>query len=179
MSKHRRELGFALYGMLLVSAVYFVAYKVTGEFPAPSSPIGHWTGIIGLAFMLMAQTAYPVRKQTRDARWGPMVKWLQAHVMMGLVGPYMVLLHTAGKFNGLAADILTVLTVIVLLSGIVGRYIYTSIPREIEGVDPERLAAAKKTLAQWRAVHIPLTWTLFASALIHVLGALYYATLLR
>lgn len=178
MSKHERELRYAALGIALVSAVYFVAYKVTGAFPPASSTLGHWTGIIGLVFMLSAQTAYSSRKQTRDTRWGPMVKWLQAHVMMGLVGPYMVLIHSAGKFNGLAG-ISAALTVIVLGSGLVGRYLYTAIPREIEGVDPEHLAAAKKALATWRAIHIPLTWTLFTSALVHVIAALYYATLLR
>ena len=46
-------------------------------------------------------------------------------------------------------------------------------------LNPEHLAAAKKALATWRAIHIPLTWTLFTSALVHVVAALYYATLLR
>jgi hypothetical protein len=179
MSKHRRELGYAFIGIAVVSVVYLIAYKVTGTFPPPSSALGHWTGIIGLVFMLAAQTAYSSRKQTRDTRWGPMVKWLQAHVMMGLVGPYMVLIHTAGRFEGLVADVATLLTVIVLLSGVVGRYLYAAIPREMEGVDPEHLAAAKKALATWRAIHIPITWALFTSALVHAAGALYYATLLR
>ena len=179
MSKHQRELGYAFFGIALVSAVYLVAYKVTGTFPPASSTLGHWTGIVGLVFMLSAQIAYSLRKQTRDARWGPMVKWLQTHVMMGLVGPYMVLIHTAGRFEGLVADVSTLLTVIVLRSGLVGRYLYTAIPKEIEGVDPEHLAAAKKALATWRAIHIPITWALFTSALVHVVGALYYATLLR
>jgi hypothetical protein len=178
MSKYQREFRFATGGIALVSAIYLLAYKITGEFPAASSALGHWTGIVGLLLMLGAQMAYSLRKQTKDSRWGPMVQWLQAHVMMGLVGPFMVLIHSAGKFNGLAG-VSALATVIVLLSGIVGRYIYTSIPREIEGVDPEKLARAKKALATWRAVHIPLTWTMFVSAFVHGIGALYYATLLK
>jgi hypothetical protein len=178
MSKHKRELTWALAGVIVVSAVYFVAYVVAGEYPRASGALGHTTGVIGILLMLGAQTAYSMRKQTKDARWGPMVKWLQAHVMMGLLGPYMVLIHSAGKLNGVAA-IAAVLTLVTVLSGIVGRYIYTSIPKEIEGVDPERLAKAKKALATWRAIHIPITWAMFTSALLHSGGALYYATLLR
>lgn len=178
MSKHKRELTWAAVGIAVVTAVYLVVFKITGQFPKASSALGHWTGIIGLVLMLCSQTLYSLRKQTKDARWGPMVKWLQAHVMMGLVGPYMVLIHSAGKFNGLAG-ISALATVVVLLSGIVGRYIYTSIPREIEGVDPEKLARAKKALATWRAIHIPLTWALFTSALVHAVAALYYATLIK
>jgi hypothetical protein len=178
MSKHRRELGFAGLGIALVTVLYAVIYKVTGEFPPASSALGHTVGIVGTIFMVLSQTAYSVRKQAGNTKWGPMVKWLQSHVMMGLVGPYMVLIHSAGKFNGLAA-IAATMTVIVLISGIVGRYLYTAVPREIEGVNPEHLAKAKKALATWRAIHIPLTWTLFTSVLVHVVGALYYATLQR
>jgi hypothetical protein len=178
MSKHKRELGYALSGVVIVGVVYLIAYLLTGIYPPPSSALGHWTGIIGTVLMLMAQTLYSMRKQTRDARWGPMVKWMQSHVTIGLVGPFMVLIHTAGKFDGMAG-ISALMTVIVLGSGLVGRYLYTAIPREIEGVDPEHLAATKKALATWRAIHIPITWTLFTSALVHVVGALYYATLLR
>jgi cytochrome b561 len=178
MSKHKRELTWALAGISIVSAIYLIAYMITGQFPRASSALGHTTGVIGTLLMLGAQTAYSLRKQTKDARWGPMVKWLQSHVMMGLVGPFMVLIHTAGKFNGLAG-VSGLLTIVTLLSGIVGRYIYTSIPKEIEGVDPEQLAKAKKALATWRAIHIPITWAMFTSALFHAIGAFYYATLLR
>jgi len=45
-----------------------------------------------------------------------------------------VLLHSGGKFNGLAG-ILTLLTMVVVLSGFVGRYIYTAVPRTLDGVE--------------------------------------------
>jgi hypothetical protein len=63
-----------------------------------------------------------------------MSSWLQFHIFTGLVGPYMVLLHTSWKFNGLAG-IVFLLTVIIVLSGIFGRYIYTSIPRTADGIE--------------------------------------------
>ncbi len=34
-------------------------------------------------------------------------------------------------------------------------------------------------LATWRSIHVPLTWALFAVAFVHVVAALYYATLQR
>ena len=49
-------------------------------------------------------------------------------MVTGLVGPYMVLLHTALNFNGLAG-LTTVLMVVVVISGLVGRFIYTRLPR--------------------------------------------------
>ena len=42
-----------------------------------------------------------------------------------------------------------------------------------------RVALARETLATWRVMHVPLTWVLFALAIVHMLGALYYGTLQR
>jgi hypothetical protein len=38
---------------------------------------------------------------------------------------------------------------------------------------------ARRTLATWHAVHIPLGMTLFVMAFAHIGAAIYYATLLR
>ena len=48
----------------------------------------------------------------------------------------MVLLHSSWKFNGLAGAT-TLLTIIIVISGFIGRYIYTQIPRTLEGVEIE------------------------------------------
>lgn len=178
MRKRYRELIYAIVGIVVITAVYLGVYVLAGELPAASSFVGHWTGVIGFVVMLLAETVYSIRKQARNAKWGRMVGWLRAHIVMGVVGPYMVLLHSAMHFHGLAGVVM-LLTVGVVISGVVGRYIYTAIPREIEGVDPARLAATRKALATWRSVHIPLTWTLFATATVHAVAALYYVTLSR
>ena len=70
---------------------------------------------------------YTCVSAARSARWGRDVAWLRFHIFTGLVGPYMVLLHTSWKFNGLAG-IFMLLTVVIVLSGIIGRYIYTASP---------------------------------------------------
>jgi hypothetical protein len=38
---------------------------------------------------------------------------------------------------------------------------------------------ARRLLALWHAVHIPIGMVLFTAAFIHILAAIYYATLLR
>ena len=42
-----------------------------------------------------------------------------------------------------------------------------------------RLVKRRKALATWHTFHVPLTWALFIAAFIHVVAALYYATLQR
>jgi hypothetical protein len=41
------------------------------------------------------------------------------------------------------------------------------------------MAQARRLLALWHSVHIPLGLTLFTAAFIHIGAAVYYATLLR
>ena len=65
-------------------------------------------------------------------QFGRLRTWLSVHIYMGIVGPTMVLMHTAWKFHGLAG-ITLLLTAVVALSGFFGRYIYTSIPRTMSG----------------------------------------------
>jgi hypothetical protein len=43
----------------------------------------------------------------------------------------------------------------------------------------QSLAMARRMLAVWRTVHIPVGVALFVSAFVHIVGAIYYATLLR
>jgi len=117
-------------------------------------------------------------------RFGRMSTWLRFHIFTGLVGPYMVLLHTSWKFNGLAG-VTTLLTVVIVISGFVGRYIYTRIPRTAEGMviegslSTEALKQARRLMALWHTVHIPIGMALFTAAFVHIGAALYYATFIN
>lgn len=150
--------------------------------PAASGLFGHGLGVVGFLLMLATETLYSLRKRARDWAWGPLYRWLQAHIVMGIVGPYLVLLHSSWRFGGLAGA-LTLLTAIVVLSGFVGRYLYTAIPRAADAVADGTADAAqrlaRRRLARWHIVHVPLGLALFVLAFIHIGAALYYATLLR
>jgi cytochrome b561 len=181
------ELWYALIAIVAVTALYAFAYVQASALPRASSLIGHGIGIVGFILMLATATLYSLRKLRSDARWGTTAIWLKGHMVMGLVGPYMVLLHTAMKFNGLAG-VAMLLTVVVVVSGLVGRYIYTRVPRTsgaddaaagARTEDGDRIARRRRALATWHTVHLPLTWALFAAAFIHVVAALYYSTLQR
>jgi len=171
--KRGRELWYALAAIVAVTALYVVAYQQASAFPAASGLVGHGIGILGFILMLMTATLYSLRKLRTDASWGSTASWLKFHMVTGLVGPYMVLLHTAMKFRGLAG-LTMLLTVVVVASGLAGRYIYTALPRT---AGDTRAATKRKALATWHIVHLPLTWALFAAALVHVIAELYYATL--
>jgi hypothetical protein len=184
MLRGYKELWLALLTMLLITGLYGAIYVAAQEIPPAYELFGHGIGIIGFILMLMTETLYSLRKRSRSVKWGKMASWLQSHIFMGLVGPFMVLLHSSWKFNGLAG-VSFLLTVIIVISGFIGRYIFTRIPRTMEGLEiegtlsQEALKQARQLMALWHTIHIPIGVALFVTAFFHIVAALYYATLLK
>ena len=154
--KQNLELLVALICILLLTAAYLLA---AGDGPLrPSSLLGHGIGVIGFLLMLSAETLYSWRKTRPHGRWGQTRTWLSAHIFAGLVGPYMVLLHTGFRFAGLAG-IAFWMTVVVVCSGFVGRYIYTAVPRTSTGAEMEAaylqaaIDEAQARVQAWLADH--------------------------
>ena len=224
MARHK-ELVLALLAVVGITVLY-TGYVQAVAVPAASGLLGHSLGILGFGLMLMTETLYSLRKRAMRRPRGSMRSWLQFHIFTGIVGSYLVVLHSAWSFNGLAGG-LTLMTVVVVISGFIGRYIYTAAPRTADGVvieaqvlqvqldalrwevaqpslagsgtvalaarsqDPaarrlrelERQMAslrwARRALATWHTIHIPLGMALFVIAVAHIGAAVYYATLLR
>ena len=184
MLRGNRELWAAFIAMVIITILYGTVVYFTKGIPPASELFGHGIGILGFIFMLMTETLYSLRKRSRSVRWGKMSMWLELHIFTGLVGPYLVLLHTSWKFNGIAGAT-TLLTIIIVVSGFIGRYIFTRIPRTIDGLEvegtlsKEALKQARRLMALWHTVHIPIGMALFTSAFVHIGAALYYATFLK
>jgi len=125
------ELWLAAVVCLGITILYAGAIPFLGIPPA-SGFVGHSMGIFGFILMLATEVLYSVRKRYQGARYGKMSTWLSFHIFTGLVGPYLVLLHSSWKFNGLAGVVM-LFTIIIVLSGFVGRYFYTAVPRSADG----------------------------------------------
>jgi hypothetical protein len=100
----------------------------------PSGYIGQSAGILAL-FLFLFMWLYPMRKRiARLARLGRITRWLDIHIVAGLLVPFIGAIHAAWRFNGLIglgyAAMLTV-----SLSGIVGRYLFNRIPRHRSGIE--------------------------------------------
>lgn len=151
MLQKSRELIYSVVAMVFVTLGYLFVQYVFQEIPSASSLWGHSIGIVGFIMMVMTETLYSMRKRSRRAQWGKMASWLQFHIFTGIVGSYMVLLHPGMQFKGLAG-VLSLLTVLIVISGFVGRYIYTAIPRTVDGAEVDsselesRLARLKNAL---------------------------------
>jgi hypothetical protein len=101
--------------------------------------IGHRLGITG-ASMMVLMLLYSVRKRVGVLRrLGPLSRWLDVHIYLGVFGPLLVVLHSSFKVQGLVALSFWSM-VVVALSGVLGRYLYLQIPRTRAG---EELALAE------------------------------------
>lgn len=99
----------------------------------PSGIIGHGLGVIGSMMIIIGVGIYIARKRIRKfSHVGLLRNWLEFHIFLCLLGPLMILYHTAFKFGGIVAVSFWSM-VAVVISGILGRYIYVLIPRTIEG----------------------------------------------
>jgi hypothetical protein len=94
--------------------------------------VGQRLGVVGAAMMVLL-LLYSVRKRVKALRRaGPLSRWLDLHIYLGVVGPLLIVLHTAFKVGGLVALSFWSM-VAVALSGVLGRYLYLQIPRTRAG----------------------------------------------
>ena len=104
----------------------------------PSGPIGHGLGIFGTLLILIGVFTYIARKKNKLLpRFGALKYWLEFHIFLCSVGPLLILFHTAFKFGGIVSVSFWSM-VAVVLSGVIGRFIYIQIPRTIQGRELSR-----------------------------------------
>lgn len=114
----------------------------------PSGNWGHGFGIIGTLMMIFGVAVYMIRKRARRLfNLGFLKHWLEFHIFLCTVGPILVLYHTAFKFGGIVSVSFWSM-VLVVLSGVVGRFIYVQIPRTIQGkeIDIKDLVSMREEL---------------------------------
>ncbi len=98
----------------------------------PSGTVGRGLGIVGLA-MFAIMFLYPLRKRLAFlSGWGTTKNWLDYHIVLGITAPILITFHASFKLtNGIAGAAYWIM-IVVALSGIIGRYLYSSIPRRID-----------------------------------------------
>ncbi len=123
-----------LLALMLVGLSIWVAYNVaTGKYYTPRSNFGFYLGVTG-SVMLLAMLAYPLRKHARFMqRWGALKHWFRIHMIMGIVGPTLILFHSTFHLRSLNATIALVSMLGVVISGIIGRFVYTRIHHGLYG----------------------------------------------
>lgn len=100
----------------------------------PSGTIGLKLGFLGLA-MFLAIFVYPLRKKWGWlGRQGTARHWLDFHVLLGVSAPFVIAFHSSFKFHGFAGIAFWIM-LSVSLSGLIGRYLYSQIPRRVNAAE--------------------------------------------
>lgn len=109
------------------------AFSPLYEAYKPGGSEGHLYGIVGTAMMAIGVAMYSLRKRvTTFQRLGKLKYWLEVHIFLCTLGPFLVLLHTAFRFGGIVAIAFWSMAIVVG-SGVFGRYLYVRIPKSING----------------------------------------------
>ncbi|HET8825508.1 MAG TPA: hypothetical protein VFM77_10290 [Terriglobales bacterium] len=144
--------------MVVALAAYGYDYYTLGSAARPFSPkhavlrpsgtIGLKLGFLGLG-MFLAIFVYPLRKKwSWLGRQGSARHWLDFHVLLGVSAPFVIAFHSSFKFHGFAGIAFWIM-LSVSLSGLIGRYLYSQIPR--------RVNAAEISLAELQEIQTQLS----------------------
>ncbi len=118
---------------LVVVAVLGTAFIARRSPFTPGSDVGYWIGVAGGVAMLLL-FLYPLRKRwKRAAGWGRTRWWFSIHMVLGVAGPLLIVLHSTLHFGSLNATIAFASMTLVAISGIVGRYLYSRIHHGLYG----------------------------------------------
>lgn len=115
----------------------------------PSGDIGLKLGYLGLA-MFFSIFLYPIRRRWQWlAQMGSSKHWLNFHMLLGVMAPFVIAFHSSFKFSGFAGMAFWIM-VAVAVSGVIGRYVYGQIPRSLNAAEASsaELENQHKVLAQ-------------------------------
>ncbi len=111
------------------------------------SRTGYWIGVAGGVAMLLL-FAYPLRKRWRlTYNWGAAKHWFVAHMVLGVMGPWLILLHSNFHIGSTNAAVALYSMLIVAASGVIGRFLYVRLNADVRG-ERASLANLRKDMAQ-------------------------------
>src|SRR5579862_5116272 len=100
----------------------------------PSGSLGMKLGLFGVLLFFLIYL-YPLRKKWGWlGRQGNSRHWLDFHVVLGTTAPFIVAFHASFKFGNIAGMAFWSM-LCVTLSGFVGRYLYSQVPRNLNAAE--------------------------------------------
>jgi len=121
--RYAAELGYGI-----AAAVILLGWLGRELWPiSAATGLGYWLGIVGASLMAVV-LLYPVRKRFRVLHViGSTRAWFQLHMVLGVVGPVLILYHCNFQLGSLNAKVALFSTLLVAGSGLIGRYLYSKI----------------------------------------------------
>lgn len=156
---HRRW-GIVTGALLAASVVFYLAYAGQVATPSGGTVPGLALGIVGFGMMVYAGLL-GARKKFPTWRCGRAQTWMRGHLWLGTLSLPVIVFHAGFTFGGGLTFVLMWLSVIVVLSGLLGAYLQHTMPKrmlrdvpmetiydQIDHVRAQLLAEADTVLAE-------------------------------
>ena len=150
--------------------------------------VGRYLGIPG-TLLVIGSLGYSARKHKLIHRGNP-VRLLRLHEYMAWAGSLLILVHAGVHFNAVLAWLAILAMLIVVTSGLTGKFLLKRARLRLDGRRKELLAAGLSAdeiegrthadsltygaVKQWRAVHVPITLAFGFAALGHIVAIFLY-----
>ncbi len=128
----RSELLYAFFMALAFAGLFVLGNRYWSErYYTPEEGLGYYLGLTGGIIMVLA-SAYSLMKRSRLFR--PLMRhWLRMHIILGVLGPFLVLVHSTFRIGSMNGGVALVSMCVVFASGLIGRYLYTHIYLGLDG----------------------------------------------
>jgi hypothetical protein len=122
-----------LLGFLTIASLAAGFVLKPREIFVPSEGLGYRLGILGGTLMLLL-LFYPLVKRSRFfGRGASAAFWFRWHMMLGVIGPILIFYHSNFSLGATNSNIALFTMILVALSGVIGRYIYSQVHNGMHG----------------------------------------------
>lgn len=148
--------------------------------------IGRYLGIVG-SILIVASFLYSLRKRKLIKSGSPKL-FLHSHETLGWIGALFICIHSGIHFNAIVPWLALFSMLIVVASGLVGKYLLNASKEELLILKKELLISALNKdeiekrlffdsllvdkMQKWRKIHMPLTALFVVFTLLHIISIL-------
>jgi hypothetical protein len=134
---------------------FFAWYSIYSDDASPDSPLGYAYALIGTAFLLLAATAFALRRRSHQRRtMGGLRAALGWHMSFALIGLAFLCLHSFGELNPRSGTYALYGLISLVISGLVGRLLDRLMPRLITAEVNRTLNAYGKDWLERTSPHL-------------------------
>ncbi len=120
---------FSLFVLICMPAAILLGWWYRARLPTPEHGLGYALGIAGVAMMVILMI-YPLRKRLTGATWmGSVGAWYRAHMVLGLLGPLLILYHARFTWASTNGGVALLALAVIVASGLFARFLYNHIYR--------------------------------------------------
>ena len=123
-----------LFTLTALLALVWLGWLVAhGHYYKPGVGLGYNLGLAG-GLMMLTLLLYSFRKHIKFMqKLGKLKHWFKLHMILGVLGPTLVLFHTTFKTGSINASVALYCMLLVAGSGLIGRFVYTRIHKGLYG----------------------------------------------